>query len=110
MRLNTGSKKARSHCFCKDLMQLFFLGRQLRSKSPYIREHLWAVAGRALKNIVIPFYQLGYQLDPAGWWQYFVQQGWVTPLCHLRHPYDATHAEEWRKGIIAAIVEDSAFH
>lgn len=88
------------------IMELFFLGRDLRDKSPILREHLWALAGRALKEIIIPFYQKGRQLNETAWWQYFVAHGWVTPLSHIRHPYDAVHAEEWRRGIIAAIAEE----
>lgn len=88
------------------LLRLFFTGRKLRDKSPYLRQHLWALAGRALKHIIVPFYQVGRDLETDGWWRYFVLQGWVTPLCHLRHPYDASHAEEWRRGILSAIVED----
>jgi hypothetical protein len=88
------------------IMELFFIARERCDTSVVLREHLWALAGRALKEIVVPFYQMGRSLDEMGWWQYVVSHGWITPLCYLRHPQQLSQAEEWRRDILATINED----
>ena len=88
------------------LVEMLLVGRRLRAESPFLREHLWAVSGRLLHHILLPFYRVGRHLDEHGWWEYFVRQGYATPLCHIRHPYDETHAEEWRTDLLNAILEE----